>query len=83
MFQIALFLDESKIENNYNKIAIIAGVGTRQYYMKYGYTVCDTYMVKDLTKLNLVIDNIINNKNIINNISIIVILFAIIIYKFV
>ena len=42
--------EKKAIEKNYKKIAIIAGVGTRQYYMKHGYILQDTYMVKDLTK---------------------------------
>ena len=35
-------------ENGYKKIAVIAGVGVRQYYEKFGYELEGTYMVKDL-----------------------------------
>jgi len=33
-------------QNNYKKIAVIAGVGVREYYRKLGYRLKDTYMVK-------------------------------------
>ena len=33
--------------NGFNKIAIIAGTGVRNYYKKFGYNLVDTYMVKD------------------------------------
>jgi elongator complex protein 3 len=32
--------------NGYNKIAVISGVGVRDYYRKFGYRLKDTYMVK-------------------------------------
>jgi ELP3 family radical SAM enzyme/protein acetyltransferase len=38
-------------ENGYNKIAIISGVGVRQYYEKLGYKLHNNYMIKDI-KLN-------------------------------
>lgn len=31
----------------YKKMAVISGVGVREYYKKFGYTLKDTYMVKD------------------------------------
>ena len=31
-----------------NKIAVIAGIGAREYYKKFGYLLEDTYMIKDL-----------------------------------
>jgi ELP3 family radical SAM enzyme/protein acetyltransferase len=34
----------------FNKIAIISGVGVRQYYHKLGYELVDTYMIKELYK---------------------------------
>ena len=34
------------IINGYNKIAVISGVGVRAYYMKLGYSLVDTYMIK-------------------------------------
>ncbi|MDD5626313.1 MAG: GNAT family N-acetyltransferase [Patescibacteria group bacterium] len=33
----------------YKKIAVIAGVGAREYYRKLGYKLEKTYMVKQLT----------------------------------
>jgi ELP3 family radical SAM enzyme/protein acetyltransferase len=38
------------LNNGYNKIAIISGTGVRNYYRKFGYELCDTYMVKTLIK---------------------------------
>ena len=34
------------------KMAIISGVGVREYYKKRGYTLSNNFMVKDLTFLN-------------------------------
>lgn len=43
--------EDIAIKNNYNKIAVIAGVGTRLYYQnKCGYELEGTYMIKKLTK---------------------------------
>jgi elongator complex protein 3 len=36
-------------ENNYKKIAIISGVGVREYYKKLGYQLHKNYMIKDLS----------------------------------
>jgi len=42
--------EEIAITNNYNKVAVIAGVGTREYYKnKCGYHLEGTYMIKNLT----------------------------------
>jgi len=35
-------------KNNFKRIAVIAGIGTREYYKKRGYHLDGTYMVKDL-----------------------------------
>jgi len=35
-------------EHNSEKLAVIAGVGTRHYYAKLGYHLEGVYMVKDL-----------------------------------
>jgi ELP3 family radical SAM enzyme/protein acetyltransferase len=35
-------------ENSYNKMAIISGVGVRDYYRKYGYEKVGSYMIKKL-----------------------------------
>jgi len=40
-------------KNSYKKIAVIAGVGTRQYYRQLGYRLKNTYMVKNLSQQNL------------------------------
>lgn len=37
-------------QNKINKIAVISGIGVRQYYQKLGYELENTYMVKNLTK---------------------------------
>lgn len=34
-------------ENGYERIAVIAGIGTRQYYAKHGYALRGSYMLKD------------------------------------
>jgi elongator complex protein 3 len=36
-----------KSETNYKKLAVIAGIGVREYYKKLGYKLKGTYMVKD------------------------------------
>jgi ELP3 family radical SAM enzyme/protein acetyltransferase len=42
--------EEIAIANNYKKVAVIAGVGTREYYKnKCGYHLEGTYMIKNLT----------------------------------
>lgn len=38
------------LDNNYDKIAVISGIGVKNYYRKLGYNEIDTYMIKDLTK---------------------------------
>ncbi len=40
--------DITKTKHNLKKIAVIAGVGVREYYKKLGYTLENTYMVKNL-----------------------------------
>lgn len=39
-------------KNGFKKIAIISGIGVREYYKKYGYVLEGTYMVKQLTIKN-------------------------------
>lgn len=45
-----LMVEAEKItqENNLNKIAVIAGIGVREYYKKLGYRLDGTYMTKSL-----------------------------------
>jgi len=56
--------EELAVSNNFTKIAVIAGVGTREYYKnKCGYNLEGTYMVKNLINEynhNLLIKNITN-----------------------
>ncbi len=40
--------EEISIKNGYKKIAVISGIGVREYYRKLGYTLEGTYMVKSL-----------------------------------
>ena len=40
--------EEICLENNINKIAIISGVGVREYYKKNGYELKNNYMVKEI-----------------------------------
>jgi ELP3 family radical SAM enzyme/protein acetyltransferase len=51
--KLVMRAEEIAIENGYNKIGVIAGVGVREYYRKLGYTI-DTeigyYQIKYLTK---------------------------------
>ena len=39
----------AKNEFNFKKVAVIAGIGVREYYKKLGYKLQDTYMIKKLT----------------------------------
>ena len=45
-----LMEDAERLAKNagFKKIAVIAGIGTREYYKKFGYGLEGTYMVKDL-----------------------------------
>lgn len=47
-----LMLTAEKIakQNNYTKLAVIAGIGVRQYYQKIGYHLEGTYMIKVIKK---------------------------------
>lgn len=40
--------EEIATENKYKKIAVIAGVGVRNYYRKLGYVLATSYMIKEL-----------------------------------
>ena len=45
--------EEIAAYNNYKKVAVIAGVGTREYYKnKCGYSLNGTYMLKEILKYN-------------------------------
>jgi ELP3 family radical SAM enzyme/protein acetyltransferase len=46
--------EQIALQNGYNKIAVISGVGTREYYKnKCGYQLEGTYMIKHLKQFNL------------------------------
>jgi elongator complex protein 3 len=40
--------EEMTAKNNFHKLTIIAGVGVREYYRKFGYKLEETYMVKNI-----------------------------------
>jgi elongator complex protein 3 len=42
--------EQIAIDEGFERIAIIAGVGVREYYRKFGYEVENTYMIKKLPK---------------------------------
>ncbi len=45
-----LVAEDIALQNGYKKMAVIAGVGTREYYKnKCGYRLEGTYMIKNLT----------------------------------
>jgi hypothetical protein len=41
------------INKGYNRMSVIAGIGTRNYYRKLGYNLEETYMLKSLTYKNI------------------------------
>jgi len=45
-----LLLEAEKIvrQNGFDKLAVIAGIGVREYYKKFGYKLKNTYMIKNL-----------------------------------
>lgn len=47
------FSQSAKREFGLNKIAVISGIGVREYYRKLGYRLKDTYMIKTLNKKRL------------------------------
>lgn len=46
--RMMLKAEELSLKNGYKKIAVISGIGVREYYRKLGYRLEGTYMVKDL-----------------------------------
>ena len=62
---------------SWNKIAIIAGVGVREYYKKLGYELNGTYMTKPLY---LHMHNNEKRQNIITFMPVIIIIFVFILY---
>ena len=47
--------EEITFNNNINKVAIISGVGVREYYKNNGYNLIKTYMIKDLRYKSVVL----------------------------
>jgi ELP3 family radical SAM enzyme/protein acetyltransferase len=45
--------EELSIKHNYTKVAVISGVGVRNYYRKQGYELINTYMIKELPKITI------------------------------
>ncbi|MBE18041.1 MAG: hypothetical protein CMH79_04680 [Nitrospinae bacterium] len=48
--------EEITVNNGVNKIAIISGVGVREYYEKRGYQLYKNYMVKEIQNRSMIID---------------------------
>ncbi len=44
--------EEIAYQHGYTKMAIISGVGVREYYRKFGYELTGAYMTKDISKKN-------------------------------
>jgi ELP3 family radical SAM enzyme/protein acetyltransferase len=42
--------EEIAMNNDYNRMAVISGIGVRDYYRKQGYSLIGTYMIKSLIK---------------------------------
>jgi len=40
----------ARAECGLRRMAVIAGVGVREYYRRFGYELHDTYMVKELSR---------------------------------
>lgn len=57
--KLLLKAEEIAYNNGYNKCAVISGIGVREYYKKNGYTLKNTFMIKNLTKKDIYIDDII------------------------
>jgi ELP3 family radical SAM enzyme/protein acetyltransferase len=53
--QLLKVAEQIVAKHNVRKIAIISGVGVRDYYRKQGYSLVDTYMIKDLSFWNSII----------------------------
>jgi elongator complex protein 3 len=47
--------EQIALQNKFKKIAIIAGVGTREYYKKFGYKYDNTFMIKEMNYTNYII----------------------------
>jgi ELP3 family radical SAM enzyme/protein acetyltransferase len=46
--QLVAKAEEIAVDNGYSKMAIISGTGVREYYRKLGYSLVDTYMIKNI-----------------------------------
>ena len=71
--------EEIAYNAGYTKMAVISGVGVREYYRKFGYELEDAYMTKELIKKNN--SNTINDMdNIIVDCNFKIIIFCVIVY---
>jgi ELP3 family radical SAM enzyme/protein acetyltransferase len=61
--------EELTKSHNLNKIAIISGIGVRNYYEKNGYMLENTYMIKKLTKNYILLHGIIFISIILKNVK--------------
>jgi elongator complex protein 3 len=50
--QLLLMAEIIALKEGYDQMAIISGIGVRDYYRKRGYTLRGTYMMKDLFALD-------------------------------
>ena len=56
--------EEIAVAKGFRRAAVIAGVGVRKYYAKLGYSLADTYMVKELAAPEaVVIDDALENED--------------------
>ena len=73
-------------KNSFNKVAIISGVGVRNYYRKFGYELDGAFMIKKLdTNIIKYLEDIIKNKlqiTLIEFIGIIFMIFTVILHIF-
>jgi ELP3 family radical SAM enzyme/protein acetyltransferase len=47
--------EEISLQNDFHKIVVISGIGVRKYYEKLGYHLENTFMVKEISKFNIII----------------------------
>ena len=50
-------------QNKFDSIAVISAIGTRGYYKKLGYDLKGTYMIKNISKPNILKNSISNWNN--------------------
>lgn len=75
--KLVLRAEQIAQEHGWGKIAIISGVGVREYYQDLGYTLESTYMVKNLRRIEMVVPVHRDHNAIENRISLIVFLIGV------